>query len=162
MGKPRKTLSLGSGLGMTPEQAALIKRQEVPRIERLEKEEQPETKKMKAEETPPPAPIPVPEVEVAPDPKPEVQEEEENTIPEKLAPTGKKKPRKKMTTKSPVSEEIPEPWITKTYRLPASLIDRLQMESLNRRIKKVSPNKQQELLAQALTEWLEKNEVFKD
>ena len=148
---------------MTPEQAALIKRQEVPRIERLEKEEKPEKKPEKAEESFPETSLPVPdEKEEKLDPEQESKKEEETAISEKSLPTVKKKPRKKMAAKSPVSEEISEPWITKTFRLPASLIDRLQMLSLSRRLKKVTPNKQQDLLAQALTEWLEKNEDFED
>jgi len=158
MAKPRKTLSLK---GITPEQEALITRQEVPRIERIQKEEQPKPDPVAEPVTKPPVDEPIvkeanPEVvkKVSEPPSPEKESDDSGD----LQPAKKKKSRKKGLSKSPVSEEASEPWITKTYRLPGSLIDRLQWVSLSRRMNKVTPNTQQELLAQALTEWLEKNE----
>jgi hypothetical protein len=161
MSKPRKTLSLK---GITPEQEALITRQEAPRIERIEKENPPAPEQVEApvekdEEKTAPEPIiekEEPKVLKTASPKPAPEAETEDSDAKQTV--KKKKTRKRAPAKSPVTEEAPEPWITKTYRLPGSLIDRLQMISLERRIKKVTPNTQQELLAQALTEWLEKNE----
>lgn len=158
MSKPRKTLSLK---GITPEQEALITRQETPRIERIEKEEKPEPDpiddpphKEKAPEPAPKKDEPKIAEKAEQEPKPVIKPDES----ESEQKSQKKKGRKRAPAKSPVSDEVPEPWITKTYRLPGSLIERLQMVSLERRIKKVIPNTQQELLAQALTEWLERNE----
>lgn len=145
---------------MTPEQEALIKRQETPRMERLAKDAQSEFKPPSVETGVSTNFEEIEEDSVSLDKQKSeaAGQREKNTDSESAIQKQKKKSRRKLTSKSPMSDETPEPWITKTYRLPGSLIDRLQMVSLTRRMKKKNPSTQQELLAEALIEWLEKNE----
>lgn len=95
---------------------------------------------------------------VEPDPEVKVEQPKEEL---KAPAPPKKKPKRSGPAKvppSPVHDEM-EPVSTRTYRLPISLIERLQMISLKRKVGKIRPNSQQDLLAQALTEWLDKNEI---
>jgi hypothetical protein len=64
---------------------------------------------------------------------------------------------------SPAREPEPTPpessaLITVSYRLPESLVIKLVRESTERKIKKLRPWTQQEIMAVALQEWLSRNQ----
>lgn len=50
--------------------------------------------------------------------------------------------------------------VTATYRLPEKIMDALFKASIDRKIKKVTPHTKQDIVAEALNEWLKKNGFF--
>ena len=50
-----------------------------------------------------------------------------------------------------------EPRVSQTYRLPRSLVNTLSREANERKIARVSPWSQQDIVAEALTAWLRTN-----
>ena len=127
----RRKLSLNLK-GVTPEQAAIVARKEPVRTERGKEEE--EIKKL--ENVSPTEPVQ--EID-------EVIEEEVSVEAQKegIPPIPKKKPKKtakaagrKKRQKAPVEEAL----VTQTFRLPQSLSEKLQIFSMNQKVKKLYPS----------------------
>lgn len=50
--------------------------------------------------------------------------------------------------------------VTATYRLPEKIVDALFKASIDRKIKKITPHTKQDIVTEALNEWLKKNGFF--
>mgnify|MGYP000085456990 CR=1 FL=1 len=152
----RRPLSL-SLKGATPAQAAIVARKEPPRTERQEKVEEPSSADAKLEPTKPENSESQPDpANESLSPKVETPAPASEKKPIKTPPPKKKK--KARAARPPQIEEAYEPLVTQTFRLPRSIYERLQMISMSRKLKRLRPATQQDIVAEALNEWLEKME----
>jgi hypothetical protein len=87
--------------------------------------------------------------------------EEPSPTPKDEAPTAKEEapaPRKSAAPrKSPTVTAPPAVLVSQTYRLPADLIKELTMTAVARKLERTPPWSQQDIVAEALREWLHKH-----
>ena len=81
-------------------------------------------------------------------PQPQSRLKESTPKPEKKA------PRPKQNRKTAEPESV-VPLITQSYRLPVSLVSTLMRASMERKIARLKPWSQQDIVAEALTKWLQ-------
>ncbi|GAA5484003.1 hypothetical protein Hsar01_03241 [Haloferula sargassicola] len=104
-----------------------------------------------------------PEIEKLPANEPEKKPEKDEDDPEETkSRTPKKRARKgtrEATDKRKKFEALAsDPLVTQTFRVPRSLSERLQITSMQRKVKRLFPASQQDIVAEALADWLDKME----
>ena len=68
--------------------------------------------------------------------------------------TTRRRPRKAKVEAAPVEAEKEVVLMTQTFRLPSSIVESLLRVSMERKLKKMRPYTQQDIVAEALSEWL--------
>ena len=66
----------------------------------------------------------------------------------------KKAPRPKQKTETPEPESV-VPLITQSYRLPVALVSTLMRASMERKLARLKPWSQQDIVTEAVTKWLQ-------
>ena len=84
-------------------------------------------------------------------PKPQIGEIESVPTPEEKAP----RPVAKQKVEAP--EEVAAPLITQSYRLPVALVSTLVRASMERKIARQKPWSQQDIVTEAILQWLQKH-----
>ncbi len=135
MSEKRRVLSLA---GPTAEQKALINRKEPLKTSRRAS---PGLDAEPAESKP--------AVELA-KPEPDVE-----TTTQEPSTATVKKPRKPRAKSAVVEEQVPV-LTTQTFRIPSTVAERLLRVSMERKLKKQRPYTQQDIVSEALEDWLEK------
>ena len=85
-------------------------------------------------------------------PKPQIGEIEPVSTPEEKAP----RPVAKQRVEAP-EPEVAVPLITQSYRLPVALVSTLVRASMERKIARQKPWSQQDIVTEAISEWLQKH-----
>lgn len=180
----RRPLSLGFK-GATPAQAALIARKEPARTERQQMgsieegsgEMDAPAPESKTEVSVPTKPeqnlISAQESQKSEPKKPKVEEqagndteetpENEKDASEETSPRAPKKRARRGARDSAEKRKkfealSSDPLVTQTFRVPRSLSERLQIASMQRKVKRLFPASQQDIVAEALSDWLDKME----
>jgi hypothetical protein len=153
----RRPLSL-KFKGATPEQAALVARKEPHRTERQKVDDAAAEAEVSVPEEKEPKPEPDAS-EIPAEPIPTKVEEKEPTEKERPEPK-KKKTRRSRNVSARIRQAAPatDPLVTQTFRIPQSMSEQLQIASMNRKLKRLFPATQQDIVAEALSDWFEKIE----
>jgi len=142
---PRRSMSQALQTASTPEALAFIK-EGTPKPKTAHPVLVPDKE---AADRPNVAPLPAPEpLEAKTEPGGETKMAEASKV---------KKARAPKEEKDEALSQVPQGFVSSTYRLPAEIPPALVRASADRKIKKIKPWSHQDIVAEALSQWLKKN-----